>query len=251
MIGPPRKRLGLIGLGSFGAFAARHLREHFDVLATDVADRAVEAEGLGITWATEPEAAACPYVVLAVPVQRIGAAIESIRDHLQPGALVIDVASVKLAPLRDMQRLLPADVEILGSHPMFGPQSAAAGLAGHRIVLCPARTTRLEEVRDFLTRRLGLSVHVCDADAHDRDAARTQALAQFVGRALARLERVDSPVRTPGYDSFREVAETVGQDSWELFAAIENLNPYAAEMRATLLAHLLELQERLAGDAEG
>ena len=33
-------------------------------------------------------------------------------------------------------------------------------------------------------------------------------LAQFVGRALAQLEESDSPVRTPGYNSFREVAET-------------------------------------------
>jgi hypothetical protein len=56
----------------------------------------------------------------------------------------------------------------------------------------------------------------------------------------------DSPVRTPGYDRFREVAGTVGEDSWELFAAIQNLNPYAADMRKELLDHLDELQRRLA-----
>jgi prephenate dehydrogenase len=243
------KRLGLIGLGSFGQLSARHLRDHFEVVAADTADRSAEAAELGIAWGTPAEAAACPYVVLAVPVQRFAAALQSIRDHLRAGALVIDVASVKLAPVREMERLLPADVEILGSHPLFGPQSAAAGLDGHRIVLCPVRTRRLEEVRGFLEQRLRLAVHVCDADTHDRDIAHTQALAQFVGRALAQLEQSESPVRTPAYNRFREVADTVSEDSWELFSAIQNLNPYAAGMRAELLARLSELQERLAEDA--
>jgi prephenate dehydrogenase len=116
-------------------------------------------------------------------------------------------------------------------------------------VLCPVRTRRLEEVRGFLEQRLRLAVHVCDADAHDRDIAHTQALAQFVGRALAQLEQSESPVRTPAYNRFREVADTVSEDSWELFSAIQNLNPYAAGMRAELLARLSELQERLAEDA--
>jgi prephenate dehydrogenase len=243
------KRLGLVGLGSFGQLSARHLRDHFEVVAADTADRSTVAAELGIVWGTPAEAAACSYVVLAVPVQSFATALESIRGHLRAGTLVVDVASVKLAPVREMERLLPADVEILGSHPLFGPQSAAAGLDGHRIVLCPVRTRRLEEVRGFLEQRLGLTVHVCDADTHDRDIAHTQALAQFVGRALAQLEQSGSPVRTPGYNRFREVADTVGEDSWELFSAIQNLNPYAAGMRAELLARLSDLQRRLAEDA--
>ena len=158
----------------------------------------------------------------------------------------MDVASVKLATAIAMEQFLPDNVEILATHPMFGPQSAADGLAGHRIVLCPVRTRRLESARDFLEGKLGLDVHVCDPETHDREIAQTQALAQFVGRALAQMGKSDSPVRTPGYNRFREVAETVGDDTWELFSAIQNLNPYAAKMRAELLGHLEELQRRLA-----
>ncbi len=65
------------------------------------------------------------------------------------------------------------------------------------------------------------------------------------GGPLAHEFKRASPVRTPGYNQFREVAETVGEDTWELFTAIQNLNPYAAEMRAELLGHLSRLQERL------
>ncbi len=246
MIPSTDKKLGLIGLGAFGRFAAFHLREHFEIVATDVVDRAAAAAELGISWSSTAEAAACPYVLLAVPVQSFPAVLESARSHMQPGALVMDVASVKLATAIAMEQFLPDNVEILAIHPMFGPQSAADGLAGHRIVLCPVRTRRLEDARDFLEGKLGLDVHVCDPETHDREIAQTQALAQFVGRALAQMERSDSPVRTPGYNQFREVAETVGDDTWELFSAIQNLNPYAAKMRAELLGHLEELQRRLA-----
>jgi prephenate dehydrogenase len=244
-----RKKLGLIGLGAFGGLAAEHLRHHFDVVAADAADRRADAEALGIGWGSIEEAAACPYVLLAVPVQSFAALLERIRAHVQPGSLIVDVASVKLATVTPMREILPESVEIVGTHPMFGPQSAADGLAGHRIVVCPVRTERLDAVRAFLEKRLALDVYICDAETHDREIAQTQALAQFVGRALARLEESKSPVRTPGYDRFRVVAETVGDDSWELFVAIQNLNPFAAEMRAELLGHLRELQKRLAAEA--
>ena len=240
------KQLGLIGLGAFGRLAAAHLREHFDVIATDAEDRSADAAALDIEWGSIADAAACPYVLLAVPVQSFPAVLESARPHMRPGALVMDVASVKLATAIAMQQFLPENVEILATHPMFGPQSADDGLAGHRIVLCPVRTERLEKVQEFLQDKLGLETYVCDPETHDREIAQTQALAQFVGRALAQMERSESPVRTPGYLKFRDVAETVGDDTWELFSAIQNLNPYAADMRAELLGHLADMQERLA-----
>jgi prephenate dehydrogenase len=251
MTAPDDKKLGLIGLGAFGQLAASHLRGHFEIVAADASDRSGEAARLGIGWGSSAEAAALPYVLLAVPVQSFGKVLESISGVVRPGALVIDVASVKIGPLREMERILPESVEILGTHPMFGPQSAAGGLAGHRIAVCPVRTRRLDEACAFLREKLALEVYVCDAETHDREIAQTQALAQFVGRALAQLEESTSPVRTPGYDHFREVADTVGRDTWELFAAIQNLNPHAAAMRTELLGHLAELQQRLADEANG
>ena len=53
----------------------------------------------------------------------------------------------------------------------------------------------------------------------------------------------------PDYDHLRHIADTVGADSWELFAAIQNCNPYAAEVREEMLRNLQELQQRLADTA--
>jgi len=85
------RKLGLIGLGSFGRLVAEHLRDRFHIVAADELDRSATAAELGIDWGTIQEAAARPYVVLAVPVQRLSAALEAMRGHVQPGALVADV----------------------------------------------------------------------------------------------------------------------------------------------------------------
>jgi len=92
---------------------------------------------------------------------------------------------------------------------------------------------------------LGLYVIVTDAETHDRESAQAQALAQYVGRALGPIEAPDTGVTTYAADLLREVEEIVAGDSWELFAAIQTLNPYAAEARAALRASMDELDARL------
>lgn len=229
--------LGWIGFGQFGRFAATALRSKFEILAADRRPIGELARETGVREASLAEVAGQPVVVLAVPVQALPDLLDAIAPQLQPGALVIDVCSVKVAPLRWMQERLPPEVEYLGTHPMFGPQSAADGLDGHTVVVCPGRTERMGTVCSTLE-SFGLDVVVADADTHDRQAAYTQALAQYVGRAIRDLEGADHPIGTPAAERLREVARIVGDDSEELFHAIQELNPYARQMRR-------ELRERL------
>lgn len=247
MAKPPR-RLGWIGFGRFGRFAVAELREHFEVLVHDIDDPGEAAAELGARSASLAAAAAAPYVVLAVPLQQIEAVLRDVRDHVAPGSLVVDVGSVKSVPLRQMERLLPDGVEYLGTHPAFGPESGQPGGARRTIILCPGRTDRLEEVRSFLEQEMGLRVLVTDAETHDREIALTQGVAQFVGRAVASLAESDSPIRTAAYDHLLEVSRMVGEDTWDLFAAIQNLNPYAAAVRSELVEVITRLEERLADD---
>ena len=44
---------------------------------------------------------------------------------LKENAVIVDVCSVKEYPVQWMRELLPANVSILATHPMFGPDSAA------------------------------------------------------------------------------------------------------------------------------
>jgi len=224
------KTLGLIGFGQFGQLAALYLKSHYDVIVADAAPRAeATARALGVAFGAVEQAAMCEIVVVAVPVMAMRAVFEQIAPHLQAGALVIDVGSVKVLPSQWMLEILPEGVDIVATHPLFGPQSAKTGLAGLRLVVCPVRGDRFECVADF-GRSLGLTVNVTRPEAHDREMAYVQALTHLIGRSLVNLDIPDEQMKTPSYQHLLELCSLVGGDSFELFAAIQTQNPFAAEI---------------------
>eukprot|EP01042_Synura_sphagnicola_P012255 gene12255-15597_t len=84
--------------------------------------------GAGATTGTYGAAPKGDIVILAVPVAALSEAIATLRPHLRAGAIVVDVGSVKIGPATTMLAELPEDVEIVGTHPLFGPQSGRDGL---------------------------------------------------------------------------------------------------------------------------
>ena len=232
---------GLLGLGAFGRLAAQHLAPHADLVVHDPNVRDVPHG----RWADLAEAAAQPVVILAVPVQAIAAVASGIAPHLAPGALVIDVASVKLEPMRILRETLPAGTRILGTHPLFGPQSAAKGVAGQSIVLCPESGVDPECVADFLRGTLALDVHISDADTHDRTMASVQALTHLVSKVITDLGLTEAPYTTRSYELLAEAARLVSEDSDELFRAIERHNPHAADLRRRFFEAARKLDARL------
>jgi prephenate dehydrogenase len=242
------KTLGLIGLGQFGQLAARSLAPHFDVLATDMApDAASHAQALGVGFGTLAEAASRDIVIVAVPVVAMQSVFTAIAPHLAPGALVIDVGSVKTLPSQWMVELLPDHVDLVATHPLFGPQSAKTGLAGLRLVVCPIRGARSEKVAAF-GRSLGLTVTVTTPEEHDREMAYVQALTHLIGRSLVNLDIPDEQLKTPSYQHLLELCALIGGDTFELFSAIQTLNPYAAEVAESFVAQARSLLDRVAAE---
>ncbi|WP_323762874.1 prephenate dehydrogenase [Maricaulis sp.] len=233
--------VGLIGLGAFGRLAAVHLAPHLDLVAHDPA----VADMDGIACVSQAEAASRPVVILAVPVQQIAGVCQQISAHLPEGALVLDVASVKLKPMAAMREHLPAGTRILGTHPLFGPQSAADGLDGQSIVLCPDSDFDPACIADFLRDDLRLDVHISDADTHDRTMASVQALTHLVSKVITDLDLPAAPYTTRSYDLLKQAADLVAGDSDELFRAIERHNPYAGELRERFFQAARALDERL------
>ena len=76
-------------------------------------------------------------VVVAVPVAAMPAVFDAIAPHVRPGALVADVGSVKMLPTRWMLERLPGHVDLVATHPLFGPQSARAGRGRSGLGRCP------------------------------------------------------------------------------------------------------------------
>jgi prephenate dehydrogenase len=240
------KTLGLIGFGQFGRLAADLLKPHFDVLVTDSAPGAeAAARELGVAFGSVAEAASRQVVVVAVPVVAMKAVFTAIAPHLQPGALVADVGSVKMLPSQWMTEILPAHVDIIATHPLFGPQSAKAGLSGLRFVICPIRGDRHERVAAF-GRSLGLTVTVTSAEEHDREMAYVQALTHLIGRSLVNLGIPDEDLKTQSYQHLLELCSLIGADTFELFTAIQTQNPFAAEVVSAFVEQAKSLLEQVA-----
>jgi prephenate dehydrogenase len=226
--------LGLIGFGAFGRLTARHLSAWFDIRAHDPAP--THGDGAAALVSLE-EAAGCPTVVLAVPVEALEATLDAIRPHLAADALVIDVGSVKVKPARLMAERLREGVRIVGTHPLFGPQSARDGVAGLRMAVCEVRGTKdARRVAAFCRQALRLKVFQVSPEDHDREAATVQGLTHLIARVLLAMEPLPTRMTTASFERLMQAVDMVRHDSPAVFRAIERDNPFAAEVRERFFA---------------
>lgn len=220
--------LGIIGFGAFGQLIAHHLRSKFEIYVTDAAPVAMVAAG--VTMTDLASVCACDIVVLAVPVSELKTVCIDIAPLLRPGTLVMDVGSVKVEPARIMAKTLPCYVDLIASHPMFGPQSIRGGTHGLKLVLCPLRTHRTRQVAAFLRREFGLNIIIASPEEHDREAAVTQGITHLIAKILLRLEE-PRRITTRSFDLLWEAVSMVRHDAVGVSAAIESSNPFSADAR--------------------
>ena len=216
-------KISQIGYGHFGSFMAPHLSSR---LVYDHNPRK-KTKGLppGARWASLDEVAECDVVVLAIPALPVRGFIKILKriaPKLRPGTLVVDVCSVKQIPIELMKKYLPDHVEIVGSHPLFGPKSAAKGLMRKKnkfkVVLCPVRVSdeRFLKIK-LVLRKLGLLVIEIDPKEHDQEMAMVLAVTHFVGRALGQAGIRRSRLSTKSYRGLVGSKEIAVSDSLALF----------------------------------
>jgi len=238
------REIGIYGLGRFGSFYASQLAGRLAVKAyTRNPERPVPA---GVARIGEDELLALPVVILCVAISALPEVLRRIAPRLRPGTLVMDTCSVKTLPSAWMREELPPGVEILATHPMFGPDSAGEGLSGLPLILCPVRVSgeKLEQWRGFFS-SLGLKVLIMDPDRHDREAAFTQGLTHYLGRVLYELDLKPSSMASVGYQRLLQIIEQTCNDSWQLFLDLQQYNPYTKQMRRALDLSLRAIDERL------
>lgn len=240
-----RKSLGLLGFGGFGRLVAEHLYPHFDIMVRDPScDIARLRDGTELPLVALEQLAACDVIVLAVPVSQIRASCVALAPHLSPGTIIVDVGSVKMAPIAAMVECLPDHVQVVGTHPLFGPQSAMQGLVGRKLTLCPVRGEAWRAVRIFLARQLGLKVVTCPAEEHDREVAVVQGLTHLIAKVLVDMGPLPSRMTTASFDLLKEAIEMVKDDPPTVLHAIEAANPFAAEVREAFFNRAETLRRR-------
>ncbi len=241
----PAPTVGIIGFGAFGQLAAQHLAPHLSLCAYDPALPPGPSGVPGLALVGLADAASRPVLILAAPVSRLEEAVAAVSPHLRPGALVLDVGSVKSLPAEIMRRGLPAHVDIVATHPLFGPQSARHGIAGLKIAVCPIRGGRGPRVAAFLRRALRLDVIVTTPEAHDREAATVQGLTHLIAKVLVQMEPLPTRMTTRSFDLLMQAVGMVRDDAPEVFQAIERSNPYSREVRERFFALAAALDAEL------
>lgn len=250
----PRSRpsLGLIGVGAFGALCIPHLTPFFDVRLYD-ATRNLDALCAchGVDAVDLATAAGQDIVVVAVPKSALRSVARAIAPHLRPESLVIDVCSLKTEPLTILASELPPHVGIVGTHPLFGPQSGRDGIEGLRIAICPARGRRARLVERFLRHRLKLRVVRTSAEEHDRQMAYVQGLTHLLARIVVAMGVPRLDHTTAAFSHLEAMVGMLRHDSDELFRTIVADNPFAGEMLASFAKATDEVMRRVASPSEG
>jgi prephenate dehydrogenase len=131
-------KIGVYGLGRFGKFWAELLAQKFDnVMAYSRTPGKVLPAG--VEWVELEELLEADALFLCVSISSFEEVLRSIAGKLKPGMVVFDTCSVKAYPAQLMQRELPATVECVATHPMFGPDSGKNGVQGLPMVMHPLR----------------------------------------------------------------------------------------------------------------
>ncbi|MFH2104996.1 MAG: prephenate dehydrogenase/arogenate dehydrogenase family protein [Parcubacteria group bacterium] len=229
---PNPKNISIIGYGRFGQVWAEFLRPDFNVFVADQRKVAPEVGIKGLSFISVPEALTKGTIFLCIPISSFADFLAKNAQHFNPRGTVLDVCSVKTYPVDLMKKHLPRTCQIIGTHPMFGPDSIKEGAADLRIVLSRVRQkpATYKFWRDYFKKKQ-LKVVEITPRQHDKLAAESQSIAFYIGRVLGELNLKPTPIDTLGFKKLKEIIDQTCNDTWQLFYDLQTKNPYGEGMR--------------------
>lgn len=234
---PPITHIAVIGLGRFGQLWADLLARHatqggYRVLAFNRTPKAqlTFSAPVEVTTSLSDAVAPAQLIFLCTSISSLPDVLPQIAPHLTRNSVVCDTCSVKEKPQQWMEKLLPDTCALLGTHPMFGPDSLDA-IADLPIVYTPIRITppTLRQCVSLFV-RLGLRAIKMDAAQHDYIAAYSQGVTHLVGRIAEHLRLTPTEIATLGYKQILQIMEQTCKDDWQLFIDIQRYNRHTKSM---------------------
>lgn len=198
----------------------------------------------------EEASAVADVVIISVPIDKTVEVIQHLGPLVRKDALLLDVTSIKQAPVEAM--LEACSGSVVGTHPLFGP--SVHSLQGQRVVLCRGRG---DEWFDWLGRMFharGLVMKEATPEEHDRAMAIVQVLVHFstevMGSALTRLGvGIEQTLEFTSPIYLMELLMTARHfaQSPDLYASIHLSNPGTQQVTEAYVAAATHLQEVMTG----
>jgi len=142
-------------------------------------------------------------------------------------------------------------VDILCTHPMFGPDSGKGSWAGLnfmyekvRVGASKERQKRVDTFIDFFKDE-GCRMVEMSCEEHDRAAASTQFITHSVGRTLGAMNLTRTDIDTKGYESLLSLVENTTNDSFDLYYGLFLYNPNATQELERLEQAFDQVKRRL------
>ncbi len=250
------------GTRGLGRWIAEFLKNReFDVIVTgrDKIRGKKVSKKLGVQYISNNTQAAAEsdVVVVSVPIDVTSSVIREIAPHMREGSLLVDVTSIKEEPTKVMYECVPSGVEVLPTHPIFGPRIRT--LDGQVVVLTPLEKGKwYKRVYEFLEKE-NVRILVTSPEIHDQMMSVVQGLTHFayisIAEAIEKLQvdikesrRFASPIYGLMIDM---IARIVAQNPY-LCYSIQTQNRYIGKTHETFLSACENLKNMISNrDEEG
>ncbi|MCQ1536451.1 prephenate dehydrogenase [Methanosarcina sp. KYL-1] len=245
------KVLILGGTGEMGQWFTRFFKERgYEVTVWGKGGKVEIARKLEVPFASDLDAAISEsdIVIVSVPINATEETIAETAPKMKAGSLLMDFTSIKVKPVEAMKKFAPAKVEVLGTHPMFGPTIPT--LRGQTVILVPVegRSEKWFPVIRELFKEGGAHVEITTAAEHDRLVSVVQGLTHFAYISIGTtIDRLDFDVKksrkfvSPVYDIMLDfVGRILGQNPY-LYALIQMENPGVLEVHEAFIKECQEL----------
>jgi len=194
-------------------------------------------------------------IIFAVPLHETVEIIRKLTPYVRSEQLIMDVTSLKVAPVREM---LASPARVVGLHPMFGGRISS--LSGQTLAACPVRIEQADwNWLKGIFSESGIRIKECTPEEHDRMMSIIQVLfhltTMLIGRALRKLNidiHETMEYTSPSYRIEMNLVGRILAQNPELYAAITQMNPNSHEIFSALKDGLSVYEEFYeSGNLEG
>ena len=243
-------RVAVIGAGKMGVWFARFfLSKDYDVVLADRKKAKLEhLKDLMVDLTTNFQEAVtdADQIYLCVSINAIEEVAKTIGPFLHEGQVVMDIASIKEAPVKTMHQHIKGAI-VLGTHPVFGPGSN--GVKHKAYVLTPTNAKEQEFAEQFKQRLEQEEAHVfiMTPKKHDELMSVVLGLPHFLGLVACEtlLEQKNLPetkkVAGTTYRMLFTLAEATALETPDLYAAVQTSLPELDKIEDTFMAKAQEL----------
>lgn len=228
--------IGIVGYGTFGQFISKRFKSFGHTLyCIDKDDMRQEAADCGCKFYSLYDtddmiaffANRLDVIVIAVAIVSFQDVLTMVTSkNLLQNQLIVDVLSVKSHAKSTLLNILPQSVDILCTHPMFGPSSAKHSWKGKNFMFEKVRIRDEVLCNNYLNifRDSGCQMIEITSELHDEYAAKTQFITHFICRILSRNGYEKTPIDTVTWTNLYNIVQNISNNSNDLFYGLYYYN---------------------------